>query len=71
MHLHCICNPFAMHLHHKRMKMNAKSEYNNGTCLIEYYYNGHEKTLKKYQDKVLVAEWKGDEAKEKWHEVID
>ena len=53
------------------MKMNAKSEYNNGTCLIEYYYNGHEKTLKKYQDKVLVAEWKGDEAKEKWHEVIE
>lgn len=51
--------------------MNAKSEYNNGTSLIEYYYNGHEKTLKKYQDKVLVAEWHGDEAKEKWHEVIE
>ena len=49
--------------------MKAKCEYNNGTCLIEYYYNGHEKTLKK--DKVLVAEWKGDEAKEKWHEVIE
>ncbi len=51
--------------------MKAKCEYDNGTCLIEYYYNGHEKTLKKYKDKVLVAEWKGDEAKEKWHEVIE
>ena len=71
MHLHCICNPFAMHLHQKKMKMKAKCEYNNGTCLIEYYYNGHEKTLKKYKDKVLVAEWKGEEAKEKWHEVIE
>ena len=31
--------------------MKAKCEYNNGTCLIEYYYNGHEKTLKKYKEK--------------------
>lgn len=51
--------------------MNAKCEAMVDVVLTEYHYNGKEKTLKKYQDKVLVAEWKGDEAKEKWHEVIN
>ncbi len=41
------------------------------TIYVEYYYNGHEKTLKKYQDKILVQTWTGDEAVKKWHEVIE
>ena len=70
LHLQSICNAFALK-QSDLSPMNAKCEAMVDVVLTEYHYNGKEKTLKKYQDKVLVAEWKGDEAKEKWHEVID
>ncbi len=51
--------------------MNAKCEAMVGNVLTEYHYNGKAKTLRVYENKILVRELTGDEAVKTWHEVIE